>query len=345
MSDIVKQLVELVTGLVGPKVLPWTGSGEHTSGRGVIIAPPGYQIVRDPPRHHGAAKHDIGDIYSLALWLTRHADPGHVQVLVGSKAVTAGVDPRDPAADVVRVTWQQSPELKAWVQACQVGALGLAELHRFIRKLKHTIPGDAGLLAKVAGFSSTVKSGVKMDIAPNGAITAMTSDRSTSFGSELPGEIPLRLPVWTGLRDENGPVRFDGLRILLTPSSNGDPTVRLEMLGLEDVLLNAQHRAAEILRHHLRSGPWSVTVGDYQVEQVELLVPLSRYYAGDRASDRWGGGGGGGVEAVGSATYDTFGDFSCGEAAVDGGPSTPPSDPGPGVAFEVGAGAADGGAP
>jgi hypothetical protein len=344
MSDILKKLVELVTDLVGPKVLTWTGAGEHASGRGVIIAPPGYQIVRDPPRHHGAAKHEIGDVYSLAQWLTRHADPGRVQVLVGSKAVTAGVDPRDPAGDVVRVAWQQSPELKAWAQACSVGALGLADLHRFIRKFKHTIPEASNLLAKVAGFSSQAKTGIKMDIAPNGAITAMSSDRSTSFGSELPGEIPLRLPVWTGLRDERGPVEFEGVRILLTPSSNGDPTVRLEMLGLEDVLLKAQHKAAEFLRHHLRSGPWSVTVGDYQVEQVELLVPLSRVYAGDRASDRWGGGGGGGVEAVGGVTYNTFGDFSCGEAAVDG-LSTPPSDPGPGVAPEIGDGPADGGAP
>jgi hypothetical protein len=344
MSEIIKQLVESVAGLVGPKVLPWTGTGEHHSDREVVIAPPGYQIVRDPPRHHGAAKHDIGDVYSLAQWLTRHADPGRVQVLVGAKAVVAGVDPRDPAADVVRVVWQQSPELRAWAQACSAGLLGLADLHRLIRRLKHTIPDAANLLGRVAGFSSTAKTGIKLEIASNGAITAASSDRSVSYTSELPGEVPLRLPVWTGLRDERGPVQFEGVRILLTPSSNGEPAVRLEMLGLEDVLLEAQHKAAEFLRHHLRSGPWSVTVGDYQVEQVELLVPLSRYYAGDRASDRWGGGGGGGVEAVGSATYDTFGDFSCGEAAVDG-LSTPPSDPGPGVAFEVGAGPADGGAP
>lgn len=279
--SILLDLFHAIRGSAEPPVAE--APGLPNDGVQKFVVRQGYALHQVQGVPVGRCSHVFGDVPSLARWLVRHADPSRTHVLVDTDQISAGVDPRDPAADVVTMPWVTHPKLAPWLDAAE-HELNIVGLHALFREQRKSIVGFSEQLLAAVAQCTLIEDGkaeVTLDHRTGSVIMAGAS-KSTNLQGAVPTEITIRTPRWIGAGD----VEYDQpvlLRWRKAPS--GGVLFRLVLPDMAEVDQLALASAAELLRRQLPER-WDVGVGTYKVSDAK--VPLNSPHAYWAHVDRGG---------------------------------------------------------
>lgn len=248
----------------------------------VKTGPNSWEVVKFDGPQESVARHCFRSIRGFVRWLDRWADATSTQVfadlvspLPGNHppSMTARLDPADPRGDLVVCEVPFDPSFRAWVIATHGKRLDQRGLFSLVRGHAGAILGGnaaESLLGTLAALRVVGTSELESELAPNGRTIVSGMRGGVSVSRELPGEIDLLVPIYSGVRESAsfGPDMAYALRAVLDVEvETAGLSVSITFPDLDRVMIQANEDLVAHVERELGDG-WLVCVGSERSDVV-----------------------------------------------------------------------------
>lgn len=251
---------------------------DNPDGKGAfVVVKNGYEVKQLGGAQKGQRRHTFHDLGSFARWLNRHAAGRDetVEIVASATAVTAGLDPIDPTADVVMCNLTTHPTAVDW---CSIFGkpLDQKQLHAFLRgHVADFANADAAtmLTTELRKLNIVINKDLSAELDERGFLQFQGNTGKAQVGGKIPGDFAIRIPLIMGVMidgSDTDEVTYP-LDVLVTMDVNDHgASFTLSAPSLVGVKHQARLDAVAYLEKLLDDG-FMVGLGDYAVPSVGVV--------------------------------------------------------------------------
>jgi hypothetical protein len=258
----------------------------HPNGRqGVTLVREGYRLEVLQGPEESVRRHVFHDLGAFADFLNLRAE-GEADIMLNAQEVVADFAPGLVSRDLVRCTLVKHPRFRRWKDLFGKGLTQRQAFEHVVSSTGDFLPAKAtnGEAAGTEGdwiagqllkFAAAKESNYSCEVDERGTIRFQAASEKVTVSGSLPPRFGLRLPVFQGIRGEDGEEpMFDVTVHLRVEVETGRPPVFVFACpGLELVEHAALLNAADFLQGRLEEG-FFVGLGELKTETVKAEIEV-----------------------------------------------------------------------